>query len=75
MANQSSLKPTRKVAAAGVGLPVALILVWILQVNGVKVPPEISAAIGSIISFALAYMIRDKSSPMPEAPTVGKPKP
>ena len=48
----ANLKPTRKVTAAGMGLPVAMILVWILQVNGVKVPPEISAAIGSIISFA-----------------------
>ena len=75
MPNQPTLKPTRKVTAAGLGLPVAMVLVWILQASGVAVPPEISAAIGSIISFALAYMIREKTNAIPTTPTVGKPKP
>jgi len=57
--NQPTWAPTRKVSAAGIGAVVSLVLIWILQtaLPDLVIPEAIAAAIGSIISFALAYLV------------------
>lgn len=43
-------------ASAGLGVPVALILAWILnQFVGVEMPGEIQAASGAVISSIIGY--------------------
>lgn len=53
--------PTRKIQAAGIGIPVAVVLAWALrEFGGVEMPAEVSTAIGGIISTVLGYMIPEK---------------
>ena len=57
--NQPTWAPTRKVSAAGIGAVVSLVAIWILQtaLPELVIPEAIVAAIGSLISFALAYLV------------------
>ena len=52
---EPSLTPTPKVAAAGIGGAVAVIVVWILSA-WVDVPAEVAAAIAAICSFVGGYL-------------------
>ena len=57
---QKSYAPTRKVMAAGaIGVPAATILAWVLQLNGISMPPEVATAVGGIVSTGLAYLVPD----------------
>jgi hypothetical protein len=47
-------KVPNKPAAAGVTSPAAVVLVWILGEYGVELPPEVAAAVVSLLT-ALAY--------------------
>lgn len=57
-----------KVAASagggGAGFALAIILVWILTANGIEVPAEVGASIGSLLSLGLgtaaAWFKRDR---------------
>ena len=52
-------KFTNKDLGSALGLPVGVILVWII--SGVKpVPAEVATAIGSLCSFLAAYFIRER---------------
>jgi putative flippase GtrA len=57
---QPSAAPTAKVSAVGIGGSVTAVLFWILgQFWSVEIPPEIAAAITTIISFLSGYLVRD----------------
>lgn len=58
---EQSWKPTRKVTAAGIGVPASIVVVWIVGLFGIEMPPEVAAAVASLISTGLAYFVRDKS--------------
>lgn len=49
--------PTPKVAAAGIGGSVSVVLIWAVKYFwNVDVPPEIAAAIAAIVSFLAGYI-------------------
>lgn len=55
-------KATRKVKAAGIGVPGAIFLTWLIKTLApeVVIPIEVGAAIGSLISTGLALVIDEK---------------
>jgi len=56
----SSYMPNRKIMAAGaIGVPAAVILAWVLSQLGITMPPEVSAAVGSLLSTAIGYIKRE----------------
>ncbi|MCH7761804.1 hypothetical protein IIA15_10475 [candidate division TA06 bacterium] len=67
LVNQPSAKPTRKVTAGAViGIPVGVVLVWVLDAfvlpnvgYGDKVPGEVAVAIGSMLSFIASYFVKE----------------
>jgi hypothetical protein len=54
--------PTNKVTAGGIGGALASIIVWGVSLAGVEVPPEVAAAVATVVSFALAYLVPEKST-------------
>ena len=48
--------PEKKVTAAALAGAVATILVWILHLTGVDIPPEVAAAITTILAAAAGYL-------------------
>jgi putative flippase GtrA len=57
----TSWAPDRKVlAGGGLGTSAAVIVSWLLRENGVDVPAEVSAAMGSLISILVAYLIPNR---------------
>lgn len=60
--NSVSPKVTAASSAAGGSMPLAIIVVWLLGQIGIQVPPEIGAAIASLVSaaaaFAAGYFVR-----------------
>lgn len=50
------MKPQPKVAAAGVGGAVTVLVVWVLGQAGMDVPAEIAAAISTVVGFAAGYL-------------------
>jgi hypothetical protein len=63
LVSQTTFKPNRKVAAAAtVGLPAGALAAWALeQLLGAPVPAEVAAAIGTLCSFAAAYLTRERA--------------
>lgn len=65
---QPSAVPTRKVAGGAViGIPAGIILVWVLErfvlpSTAVPIPGEVASAIGSILSFLVAYFVRERAT-------------
>ena len=59
--NQPTAAPTRKVAAAGIGIPLSTLIIWGLQAAGIPVPAEVGTAIGGLISSALAYFVKERA--------------
>lgn len=57
------LSPTPKVASAGLGGSVSVVLFWWLRLAGVDIPSDVAAALSSLLSFAMAWLVRDASSP------------
>lgn len=51
-----SPKVTAAAGGGGIGIALSIILVWILTANGIEVPAEPAAAIGSVLSSALAFI-------------------
>lgn len=50
-----------KVAAATVAGGIATILVWLIGLTGVNVPPEVSAAIATVLAGGAGYLVRDRA--------------
>lgn len=55
----TDLKPTPKVAAAGVGGAAAIVAVWIAAMFGVAMPMEVATAAGALLAFAAGYFKKD----------------
>lgn len=53
-----SYTPTPKVAAAGAGGATSIILIYVLSLMGVELPPEVAAAIATLLAFAAGYLKR-----------------
>lgn len=50
-------KPERKeVAGGGIGGALAAIVVWIVSLLGAVVPPEVAAALGSVLGAVVAWL-------------------
>lgn len=58
---QPTLAPTRKVTAAGIGVPVAFLLTVAANAFGVPVTPEITASVGALISALAAYITKERA--------------
>lgn len=54
--------PNRKIAAAGIGVPISVVLAWAVQTfAGVEIPAEVATAIGGLISTFLGYMVPESA--------------
>ena len=51
----------KKVAAGGFAGGMSLLVVWGLGSLGVDVPPEVAAALTTVITFAVSYLVPDNS--------------
>lgn len=52
-----SYTPTTKVAAAGIGGAISVVLIYALKaVWGVELPAEVAAAVATIVSFLSGYI-------------------
>ncbi len=61
--SQPSVAPTRKVVyGAGIGVPAAVIAVWIAQQFGLKMTAEVATAFGGIITQLVAYFTKERSA-------------
>jgi hypothetical protein len=45
-----------KVQAAGVAGAVTIILVWLVELAGADVPPEVASAVTALLAFAAGYI-------------------
>jgi Na+/H+ antiporter NhaA len=60
---QTTYVPTRKIAAAaGIGLPLAVLIAWVLSLYEIKMPVEVAAALGSLLSSVIGYFVPDKQN-------------
>lgn len=57
---ETTKKPTPKVAAAGVGGSLAVVLVWVAGLAGVEMPAEVAAAVALLLSFGAGYLKRER---------------
>ena len=62
----SNLTPTPKVASAGIGGALTIVLIWVLGLFGVDMPAEVAAAVTTAVSFGFGYLKSDVSSPVGE---------
>ena len=56
--------PTTKVGA-GVsgGLMLGNVIAWILGQYDIQMPNEVAVSLGSLLTFAVAYLVRDRARP------------
>lgn len=54
--NQPSANPTQKVAAAGIGGSLSIVLIYVVGLFGLDLPPEVASAVTAIVSFAAGYV-------------------
>ncbi len=60
--NQPTARPTQKVAAAGIGGSISVVLIYLIQqLFNITVPAEVASAITAIISFGAGYFVREES--------------
>lgn len=43
-----------------IGLPLAVVLVWLVGLTGTEVPAEVATALGSIISGLIGYFMPER---------------
>lgn len=53
-------KPNTKVAAGGLAGGLSMLVVWGIGATGIEVPPEIAAAVTTLVTFAVSYMVPEK---------------
>ena len=59
--NQPTANPTQKVAAAGIGGSLTILIVYVIQqAFDVQIPAEVASALTALISFASGYLVREK---------------
>ena len=59
--NQPTAAPTQKVAAAGIGGSLAIVLVYVIGQFGVDLPAEVAAAVATIVSFLAGYFVKERA--------------
>lgn len=52
--------PDRKVVAGALAGALATIIVWAASLGGVSVPPEVAAALATILGLVAAYLIPER---------------
>lgn len=59
MNGKAGWTPTRKVAggAGAIGVPLAVVVSWLISLYGLEVPGEVQAAMGALIATASAYLL------------------
>ncbi len=62
LARTPHIRPIRKLRYGAIGGAIAIVAVWLLEMNGVDVPEEVERAIGLIVASIVAYLAR----PAPE---------
>jgi hypothetical protein len=55
--NSISPKVSGSAGAAGVSTPVAIIVIWLIGLTHVVVPPEVAAAIASLLAALSAFAV------------------
>lgn len=59
--DQPTSAPTAKVAAAGIGGSISIVVVYLIQeLFGVVIPAEVASALTAIISFVSGYFVRER---------------
>lgn len=59
--NQVSSAPTNKVAAGGIGGSISVVLLYLIEtVFDITIPAEVAASAATVISFATAYLVKEK---------------
>jgi hypothetical protein len=53
--------PDRKVVAGALAGALATIVVWAASLGGVAVPPEVAAALATILGLVVAYLIPERA--------------
>lgn len=58
---ETQMRPTKKVGAAGAGGALGVIVAWALsQFAGVDVTAEAAAAMSTVLSFVVAYLVPER---------------
>lgn len=59
--DQPTASPTRKVASAGIGGAVSIVLVYLVQsIFNIEIPSEVASAITAIIAFGAGYLVKEE---------------
>ncbi len=59
--NQPTSQPTQKVAAAGIGGAVSILIIYLVQVTfNTEMPAEVASSITALIAFASGYIVKEK---------------
>lgn len=58
--NQPTVKPTRKVTAAGISVPISTLIIWGCDMAGISMPAYVATAIGGLASALFAYFARER---------------
>jgi hypothetical protein len=56
-----------KIAAAGAAGAVSVILVWVAELAGLAVPPEVASALTALLAFGAGYIRPGPPGPEPSA--------
>lgn len=51
-------RPTRELVATAPGAGAAGLVVWLLQLAGVDMPPEVAVNLGSVVTAVISWLIR-----------------
>lgn len=57
--NQPTGIPTNKVTAAGIGGALTIIIVYVANLAGLTIPPEVASAFTTIVAFISGYLIKE----------------
>lgn len=50
----------RKVSHGQLGTPISIVLVWLFDVNGLKLPTEVAMSMAGIFIFIIGWMVRER---------------
>lgn len=56
----SNVRPTRKVSAGLTAGSVVTVLIWVLGLANVEMPPDVSAALVTLLTFATSWLIPNR---------------
>lgn len=60
--DQPTSAPTAKVAAAGIGGSISVVIIYLVKVLfGLDLPGEVASAVTAIVAFTTGYFFRERS--------------